>query len=94
MNQEILNDTRKKYRALKKQGISNCQAMRIALESVPDTYGMESLGMKYSESTLYYANTGEIYNTTVLAWHNWRTKRTVFGLGNWGDLVESGRYFV
>lgn len=94
MTQEILNDTRKKYRALKKQGISNCQAMRIALESVPDTYGMESLRTKDSYRTLHYANTGETYNTTVLAWHNWRTNRTVFGLGNWGDLVESRRYFV
>lgn len=92
MNQETLKQVRQTYRREKRKGKTAWEAMKIALESVPDTYGMEALNMRYSYTVLYYANTGEAYRTTVLAWHNARTQRTEFRLGNWGDLVESGRY--
>lgn len=92
MNQETLDQVRKTYKCEKRKGKTSWESMRIALESVPGTYGMVGIQMRYSLTVVYYANTGETYDTTVLAWHNARTRRTVFKLGSWGDLVESGRY--
>jgi|LakMenEpi03Aug12_release.lakeMendotaPanAssembly.Ray.scaffolds.fasta_scaffold615500_1 hypothetical protein len=90
--EEILKQTKKVYRNTKRQGLTSYDSMMDALESVPNTYGVESLQMRYSSTILYYANTGETYETTVLAWHNPYSQRTTFKLGNWGDLVESGDY--
>lgn len=92
MNQEILKQVRQMYRREKRNGKTAGEAMIIALESVPDTYGIGDVSRKYSCTVVYFANTGETYQTTVLAWHNFNTQRTQFRLGNWGDLVESGRY--
>lgn len=64
-----------------------------ALSKTPDDFahGVEALKpTRRNGSLLLYANTGETYALTILAFVGY--DRTLFKIGNWGDLVESGRY--
>jgi len=92
VDETTLAKVKARYRSLKRAGASTENAMLCALDEEGQGYGIESISAKYADTEVFYANTGETYARTILCFHNWKTKRARFILGNWGDLVESGRY--
>jgi hypothetical protein len=56
------------------------------------THGVEGFCAKDGQSSVHYLNTGETYNTTMLALCG--AENTTFRVGNWGDIVEAneGKY--
>lgn len=91
---KALNAIKADYRnAITKLGLSPYLAMHLALENSPVyNHGVESIGAKYSNTEVFYLNRGYPYDHTVLAFYSRDSKRVTFRLGNWGDLVETGRY--
>jgi hypothetical protein len=82
------------YQRLNRQVFNPYDAMRRALRKNEQAwhFGIELIQSKYSCTTIYYLNTGETYNMTILAYYS--KSRVIFKIGNWGDLVDSGRYEV
>lgn len=82
---------RDEYRRYRAKGWSIRQSAIAAMESVDTvqgTHGVEFLGFSKNCSSIFYLNTGESYETTLLCYIS--KSRVRFVIGNWGDLVEAG----
>jgi hypothetical protein len=88
-----LATVKKLYKEKLALGWSRYNAMLYAMsEGTPGeyTHGTECIQSKYTGTKVFYANAGDTYDTTVMCYFSYSNTR--FVLGNWGDLVETGRY--
>lgn len=79
------------YREYRAKGWTIRQSAIAAMESmdtVQGTHGVAFLGFSRNCSSIFYLNTGESYETTLLCYIS--NSRVRFVIGNWGDLVEAG----
>ena len=87
-----LHTVKKLYRNGRKAGKSVLRAVEDSMHLVESdsTYGLEYITAKYRDSIVYYLNTGDTYGHTLMCYVS--DERARFVLGNWGDLVETGKY--
>jgi hypothetical protein len=95
--QEHLKAVKAEYKRLVAAGKNPGRAAYLALESLngPVSHGTEAIRRSGRLATVFYANMGETYATTILAYVSsdlFGRESARFTLGTWGGLVESGRY--
>jgi hypothetical protein len=87
-----LNTVKELYRKGRKAGKSVLHAVEDSMNLVEScsTHGLECITAKYTNTTVYYLNTGDSYGHTLMCYV--ADSRARFVLGNWGDLAETGKY--
>jgi hypothetical protein len=102
LDENHLKEARSRY---KKQALAWANMLKTPLEKhtwnaricwhvlleVKEAHGVELIRHKYNGTIVFYANMGDTYDQTVLAFLS-SNGNVRFRLGDWGSLVETGRY--
>lgn len=91
---EILTKVKATYKKEIANGESDYDAVKFALQEVPNNHGFGSLYYlpDIARKVVYFAEMGDPYTTTILAYVDCLTKKVTFKIGCWGNVVESEDY--